>query len=284
MSSCTRPLHAWQSPSGKVFFTPYKDSTPIDLPCGQCIACRLARSRDWATRCVHEAKLHEESSFLTLTYDDAHLPANGSLVPEHLTNFFKRLRKHYDGRKIRYFACGEYGDKSQRPHYHCILFGCSFPNRKPVSTGKFPLYNDDSLSRIWGFGHAVIGDVTFESAAYCARYVCKKITGSGAADHYGARVPEFSRASNRPGIGADYFHKYYEDIATYGRVYSRGGHFTKPPRYYDKLASGYDVEHLEAVKAKRVEDAVYVDPWRQQQLDEFNLLQLKNKLRKYEDG
>lgn len=203
--ACTKPLNCFKSAtSGKVYFTPAIGLIPFQVPCGQCIGCRLERSRDWAVRCVHEAKLYKENCFITLTYDNQHLPANGSLVRRDLTNFFKRLRKQYD-HKIRYFACGEYGDKGQRPHYHAILFNHHFSDRRVFSAGKFPLYISDQLASLWQFGHSIIGEMSFESAAYTARYCVKKITGKDAREHYGERLPEFSAMSRRPGIGHDFF-------------------------------------------------------------------------------
>lgn len=129
-------------------------------------------------RCVHEAQLHEENSFLTLTYDDEHLPENGSLHKPDLQKFFKRLRFH-TGKEIRYYACGEYGEKTLRAHYHVCLFGHNFSNdRQPFRRiGEHILYTSKTLTDIWGLGNTSIGDLTFESAAYTARYVMKKQTG-----------------------------------------------------------------------------------------------------------
>ena len=94
----------------------------VVLPCGQCYACRIAKSREWASRCVMESKLHKENCFITLTYNDEHLPSDLSLQKDDFTKFIKRLRKN-TGDKIRYYACGEYGDLYQRPHFHACLFG-----------------------------------------------------------------------------------------------------------------------------------------------------------------
>lgn len=121
--ACTRPLPCYKTPSGKIVFSPVQGAVPAQVPCGQCIGCRLAHSRDWATRCMHEAHMHESSSFITLTYSPEHLPENGSLVRKHFTDFLKRLRKALGSVKIRYFGCGEYGSKLERPHYHAIIVG-----------------------------------------------------------------------------------------------------------------------------------------------------------------
>jgi len=137
----------------------------MTVPCGRCIGCRLERSRQWALRCMHELEFHKCNSFVTLTYRDNDLPMGNmeaTLVPDDLMLFWKRLRKEY-GNGIRYFACGEYGERTRRPHYHACIFGVDFKDRKVFSTkGDFTLYTSDTLDSIWGYGHCIIGDVSFE--------------------------------------------------------------------------------------------------------------------------
>lgn len=223
---------------------------PIDVPCGQCIGCKLERSRQWALRIVHEKRLHAESAFLTLTYADANLPANGSLDLRHLQLFMKRLRKRRE-QGLRFFACGEYGELTGRPHYHILLMNASFPDMKFYKTsGQHNLSVSVECSKIWSFGDHFIGDVTFESAAYVARYCVKKISGPGAAAHYGGRVPEFVCMSRRPGIGAGWFEKYY------GEAYHRDSAIANArevrlPRYYDTKYEKLDGERLERLKRER---------------------------------
>lgn len=282
--ACTRPLPCYKTPSGKIVFSPVQGAVPAQVPCGQCIGCRLAHSRDWATRCMHEAHMHESSSFITLTYSPEHLPENGSLVRKHFTDFLKRLRKALGSVKIRYFGCGEYGSKLERPHYHAIIFGYDFPDKKLYKAGKFPLYNSELLSRCWIYGWSVVAAFSFESAAYVARYCVKKINGPAASEHYGDRIPEFSAMSLKPGIGYEFFIKYYDDIVNYDRCVGRGGRQIKPPRYYDKLLAGCDVDKLEMNKMKRQLSANIVDPWRLQDLDKFNLVKFQRMMRKLEDG
>lgn len=187
--ACTRPINGYRSPSGKFFTTPYPGSTFMQVPCGQCVNCRLNHSREWAIRCTHEAQMWDQNCFITLTYNDENLPEGGTLVRKHLTDFFKRLRKHFTGRTIRYFACGEYGSKLQRPHYHVILFNLDFEDKRLYKHGDFPLYNSDTLSRLWPMGFSVLAGFSFESAAYTARYCVKKITGQKAESHYNGRTP-----------------------------------------------------------------------------------------------
>lgn len=117
--------------------------------------------------------------FLTLTYSDANLPPGGNLVPDDLTKFLKRLRKTYspdeNGLTLRYFACGEYGSQTDRPHYHVLVLNQDLNDKRPIKSGsKYTLYESSVLSKLWPFGHHALGDVTFESAAYVARYCMKK--------------------------------------------------------------------------------------------------------------
>jgi len=188
---------------------------PVEVPCGRCIGCRLEYSRQWAVRCVHEASLYDENSFLTLTYSPENLPSNGSLVKRDLQLFFKRLRKSLPEKKIRYFACGEYGDRNGRPHYHVCLFNHNFRDRYLYTVRDgVALYRSESLERLWPAGFSTIGDVTFESAAYVARYTMKKFKGDEdeKKKHYEIcdsetgeihdLLPEFAIMSRRPGIGS----------------------------------------------------------------------------------
>lgn len=222
----------------------------MTVPCGQCIGCRIDRSRQWAIRCIHEASLHEQNCFLTLTYDNEHLPPGGSLYPQHMVLFFKRLRKKYG--KLRYFQCGEYGDRFARPHHHSIIFGFDFPDKKVFSRREgVTLYRSDSLDRLWGNGHCSIGAVTFQSAAYVARYIMKKVNGDQAEDYYRGRKPEYITMSRRPGIAADWFKKYSSDVYPKDFITHEGKRF-KPPRFYDKLFDNIDPEGLDNIKFLRI--------------------------------
>lgn len=174
-------------------------------PCGQCIACRLNRVRDWTIRLMHENRFHEHSVFLTLTYDEVHLPFDRSVHKEDVQNFMKRLRNHK--KDIRFFACGEYGEKYSRPHYHLIIFGLSMND--PLFKGK--VYDRKSkgyylLSPLWKNGNMYIGDVTYSSCRYVASYVNKKQFGKKGKDFYEKNKiePEFTLMSRRPGIGAEF--------------------------------------------------------------------------------
>lgn len=235
-------------------------------PCGQCIGCRLERSRQWAIRCVHEASLYDQNCTLTLTYDDEHLPENGSLHYRDAQLFFKRLRKKY-GRNIRFYLGGEYGETTKRPHYHIALFNFDFADKQYFSKTAqgHKLYTSEELNKLWGKGpNNTIGALTFESAAYIARYIMKKQTGQFAAEHYtrltedGELIqlkPEFNNMSRRPGIGSRWLEKFQTDVYPHGAVVHNGAE-GPPPRYYDKWFKKQEPEKYEEMKKKRMRNAV----------------------------
>jgi hypothetical protein len=185
--NCISPITGWRSKrlnaNGNRPITFNRSEGFVDMevtvPCGRCIGCRIQHAASWALRCTHEAQMHKDNCFITLTYNDEHYPADHSIHKEELQKFFKRLRKA-TGKKFRYFACGEYGDERGRPHYHAILFGLDFDDKKKfhrlgnyghiVHTSKF-------LEKVWGNGYCYIGSVTYESASYVARYIQKKRKG-----------------------------------------------------------------------------------------------------------
>lgn len=216
-------------------------------------------------RCVHEASLYESNCFLTLTYSPENLPRDGSLNKKHFTDFMKRLRFKYSGHRIRYFHCGEYGDTTGRPHYHACLFNFDFPDRKAFKrANSVRLDTSDTLERLWGHGFCTVGDVSFESAAYVARYIMKKVTGNAAEDHY-TRIneetgeitvlqPEYTTMSRRPGIGKEWFDAYQADVFPDDFVIMRGKKM-KPPRFYDSIYEILDPEHYKQLKEERIRQA-----------------------------
>lgn len=251
----------------------------IVLPCGQCMACRLNKSRDWATRCVLEAKTHAENCFITLTYDEEHLPSDGSLQKADFTNFIKRLRKN-TGDKIRYFACGEYGSLYHRPHFHACLFGWRPSDLVLYSCRSgCNLYLSETVSKAWqGRGYVTVGDVTFESAAYVARYVTKKINGSLAEEHYQGRQPEYTVMSRRPGIGAPFFEKYSEDIYGKDFIVIRDNIKCKPPAYFDRIYDNYYGDGaFEEIKDNRL--AKSFKKFSQSDVTEYSLNRIVNRAR-----
>jgi len=232
----------------------------VEVACGQCIGCRLDKSREWAIRCVHEAQMHEDNCFITLTYNNKNLPEDGSLDKTHFQKFMKRLRKN-NKHKIRFFQCGEYGDQLTRPHYHACLFGHNFKDQKFFSEkNENKLYTSKQLDDTWAKGFATIGHMTFQSAAYTARYLIKKITGEAAHAHYEnvntqtgeitQLVSEYTTMSRRPGIGKTWYEKYKDDL------YPRDecvidGRIMKPPRYYAKMYQQEEPENYEHIKENR---------------------------------
>lgn len=294
---CYSPLRAClvEGPQGRrLEFGSKASGKALSLPCGRCIGCRLERSRQWAVRIMHEAKMHEVSCFLTLTYDPEHLPKDGSLSVDECQRFLKRLRARIAPTRVRFFLCGEYGEVCElcgegrkvclcprpvfglgRPHYHAILFGYDFPDRVLVpGARKHPIFSSSLLSETWGNGFASIGSVSFDSAAYVANYATKKVTGEKAQDHYRGRRPEFLLMSRRPGIGRTFVERYVSDVYPSDTVVVKGV-VSRPPRYYQKVAlqlcwqSTADLLARREAEAERLEeyvlksgDRVFVAPGR----------------------
>lgn len=223
----------------------------IEVPCGRCIGCRLEHSRQWAVRCVHEASLWESNCFITLTFNDDNLASDGSLHKEDFVKFMKRLRKRF-GEGIRFFHCGEYGSKLGRPHHHAIIFNFDFPD-KVLWSARYGvrLYVSDELQRLWPFGFSTIGSVTFESCAYVARYIMKKIRGKDADAYYKGKVPEYLTMSRRPGIARGWLDKYMTDVYPHDYVVLRDGIKCRPPKYYDRIFESTNPDMLKDIKERR---------------------------------
>lgn len=243
--ACFRPWPAWQLETGEIVFKERgKVARELTLPCGRCVGCRASRARQWAIRCIHEASLHQQNAFVTLTYDEEH--ASPSLCYLDFQLFMKRFRRKFG--PVRFYMCGEYGERSYRAHYHALLFGW-YPT-DGVQCGK-DIVSSRELSSVWEKGFAAVGQVSYESAGYVARYVMKKQYDGQNGKRY-ERVdpstgeiykvePEFSKMSLKPGIGAGWFDKYWKDvyIARDGVVQAKG-RVSKAPRYYDRLLERID--------------------------------------------
>lgn len=281
---CYRPLHGHRAAGGRPSFTRSADAyvdLPITVSCGVCIGCRKTRSRDWQTRILHELQttrcsacsycqkgeqcIAPPASFLTLTYDDAHLPIDWSVSSRPIKLFMKSLRKT-TARKLRYFMVAEYGETTLRPHYHMALFGEDFASdrehHRTTDRGD-RLYTSDRLSGLWKRGHALIGDLNATSAAYIARYCTKKITGDAAAYHY-RRIdpltgevfetrPEFSTQSK--GIGKKWIEQWADEVYPRDEVVV-DGKLRRPPKYYDRQQPE---EVQRAMKKKRAQFAASQD-------------------------
>ena len=265
---CFKPLEAWRSSeitsNGKspVVFgrTGPHQYIPLKLACGACIGCRMDRSLSWAIRCLYEAQLQEANCFITLTYSDELLPWDGSLVKSHFQEFIRSLRKRFKI-KIRYYMCGEYGEKLSRPHYHACLFGIDFPDKEIwKQTEGILTYTSDILEKTWGRGFCTIGDLNFQTAAYTARYINKKITGEKAESHYTVTCPttgmlihlepEYNNMSLKPGIAKEWYEKYPGDVYPSDFLIYKGKK-VKVPRYFDKILEQENPHELEIIKQQR---------------------------------
>lgn len=236
----------------------------LQIPCLKCQQCRLHRSREWAVRCMLEAKKYEHNEVLTLTYDDKHLPmvdgvdtntGEKTKVPtlrkRDFQLFMKRLRKAFFDVKIRDFGCGEYGEKRGRPHYHIIVYNLFVPDKRPFGVNERGNEQETSeiIRKIWGKGIVSLMPVNFETCAYVARYIFKKQLGSGSSEFYNlsCQEPEFLLMSRRPGIGRDFYDANKEDIYKTDNFFVKtknGVEKVKPSRYFDKL---YDLDNPEAM-------------------------------------
>jgi len=271
--SCFHPIDVVRLEDGSVSFHPHiGQGDPFKIPCGQCMGCRIDRSKMWAVRCMHEASLYDKNCFVTLTYADEHLPPAGALVYEHYQKFMKRLRFAFKNQNIRFYMCGEYGEQNLRPHYHAILFNFDFPDKTlwKVNNGNY-IYRSEKLEELWPYGHSSVGTATEQSAAYVARYVTKKVfgqhgldpkTGEPYADRYLRADPvtgelvhvpkEFNRMSLKPGIAQAWFDKYYSDVYSIDAVQLRDGRRIKPPRYYDKKFDALEPYQFDAIRQDRI--------------------------------
>ena len=272
---CFHPITAYHKIGGGITWT-HRESNGIKLTvsCKQCTGCRQEYARQWAMRIKHEASLWLNNIFITLTYNDQNLPEHNQLVKKDFQDFMKRLRKKIDTDqkkeniltkinnptpKVRFFHCGEYGEKFGRPHYHAILFNHNFNDREPIP-GQKNLTTSDTLKTIWGKGHVSIGDVTFQSASYVAGYVQKKINGKQKEDHYRridkttgetwVLAQEYATMSRRPGIAGLWFAKHKKDVYPSDNIHINGKEM-RPPKYYDNLFQEQNPLQMEQIKENR---------------------------------
>lgn len=273
------PWYALSSPSRPPGCFRYSTQW-VSIPCSRCIGCRMEYSRQWANRCMLELQYHDSSYFVTLTYNEEHVPrsyygspdsgeANPSLTlsKRDFQLFMKRLRKAFPDDKIRFFMCGEYGPTTFRPHYHAILFGLHLNDLVPFSKSEqgFVYYTSESLQRCWSvrpgkdsatplanfdpIGHILVANVTWETCAYTARYITKKLTGPAASFYSDFNIePPFTLMSRKPGIARQYYDD-HPDLYEFEYINVKtetGGRKFRPPKYFDKL---YDIDYPEASAA-----------------------------------
>jgi len=263
--TCINPRIAYKKTNGQFTLKKIGDTAPIEksvlVPCGQCMSCRITYQRQWATRMVHESKMHDQTCFLTLTINDENRRPDHSLDQRHMQLFLKRLRKSLGSKKIVYYYASEYGENTQREHYHAIIFGYMPEDRKQVSRNKQgdPLYQSESLNALWKLGHVTIGNFNLTTAEYCAKYVTKMYIGADKENAYSwvnedgeviNREPPFQRASTRPALGFSFYDKYKSDMYPHDRVIIDG----KPreiPKAYDRRFRKEDPDSYKLIKRKR---------------------------------
>ena len=260
------------------------------IPCGQCMACRKQHAQNWAARCQNESTYWEYTYFITLTYNEEHLPVidkntgelyrgfrnpldyynhkkryeNSTLLISDMQKFLKRLRQHahrhglYEDEKrgCKVFYCGEYGSKTSRAHYHLLLYGFKIPDLKVWKRMKGIEYDrSKTIEDLWGLGNVIIGNLNFKTCSYVAKYVMKKYSGPDKIEVYkeAGRTPEFVQMSRRPGIGKKYWEEHRNDIYKYDSVMVGNGQTVKPPKYYDLNEDDKRLEE-EGVNVKKVRD------------------------------
>lgn len=194
------------------------------VPCGTCFACRMNKSKMWAIRVAHEWRCHDDSCFVTLTYNDDFLPDRNSLRKDDFQKWMKRIREYVKPQKLRYFACGEYGGKTGRPHYHAIIFNFREEDR--------PL-----LEKSWTSGFVTIDEVNLARCNYITGYVLKKQLGKKGKEFYEevGIEPEFVLMSRRPGIGMNFLEKFEEYFSKHAYIQEKGHKYPLPRYYEEKL-------------------------------------------------
>jgi len=258
--ACHHPLTGYRRASGKVKFThTILPDWPgaVTVSCGRCTGCRLDHARDWAVRIMHESQLYERSSFITLTYDDDLVP--DQLILDHWQNFAKKFRR--DIGPFRFFHCGEYGAKLGRPHLHAAIFGHDFSHDRvyhDTTANGDTLWKSKTLEHIWGKGFTPIGDLTFESAGYIARYTLKKKARDGtpgkAIHQHGDRKRPYTTMSRNPGLGKGWLDKYYTDVYPRDHVVTNGRQ-APPPKFYDGILEYTDPTLHAKLKQERTDKA-----------------------------
>lgn len=274
MTACVRPRtgirnHKGQIVKMKPIQHPFSPG-PVTVACGKCVTCRLEAAKQWAVRAVHEAQTHKHNCFITLTHNNESLPPDLSISVRTWQLFAKRLRKQIG--PFRFLACGEYGDRNLRPHYHALIFGWDPPDKEFWQKGKRDsdiYYTSKALEKAWSvngqqLGFCTVGKLNWETARYVARYVLKKTDGQkGHFENFRCdydtgecwEVPgPFAIMSRRPGLGSDWFQRYYKDVYPHDACVIEG-HKVRPPRFYDSLLERKDPSLMESVRDARAEAA-----------------------------
>lgn len=237
---CLYPKEFYVNDKARLLYTdtegkPVYMTKKVTVACGKCVECLQKRSEEWSFRIMDECSMWRDNCFVTLTYNDENLPQNGTLVKSDLQKFLKRLRRAVEPVKIRFFACGEYGSKGMRPHYHVIVFNWCPSDMKFFKTDKSgcELFRSATIEKLWTFGFSSVGKVTLQSAKYCSKYMQKLNTLRDGC------IPPYTVMSNRPGIG--YWKINCADLSD-DKLY-RDGKSIHLPRYYLKVLErqGHDL-------------------------------------------
>lgn len=265
---CENPRHVHRPANGgPISFSGIKRDgrayTPLQLPCGNCFMCQEEKARQQAVRIYHESLLHYESCFVTLSYANEHLPPHNGLRYEDLIKFKKRLRKLLwkTHQKLRYYAVGEYGDKSLRPHYHACIFGHAFTDDRIIlKTQPYLLWTSPLLQAIWGLGYVSVGALNFRTARYTASYITKKLRSKQqyvyTDETTGELIPlEQPRSFMSDNLGKGWWLKHHQYTIDHDFVVIDGRR-QKPPRAYDKWLTEINKEKIEEIKENRKEKSI----------------------------
>ena len=304
---CYNPLVAWKHEGKVVFNKPpswsdkIRTQKPYNLPCGKCIGCRFNYARSWALRCQLESLSHKDNCFITLTFNNEMLQKRNnpwSVDVRDFQLFMKKLRKKY-GSNIRFFHCGEYGERTYRPHYHALIFGHDFRIKtdknkvQKFGKGKYPLYISSDLTTLWGRGHCTVGELNFDTASYTARYITKKIKGDVSKIHINpdngviTEINEvYCTMSRNNGIGYEAYKKYKHNWYPNDFIVNGNGIKMKLPRYFDEIYKKEFPDQFDKIKQKRIENLEFIDQnpndekyKRLKTIEEAKILRLKDTLR-----
>lgn len=236
----------------------------ITLPCGLCFGCRMDNSRMWALRMMHEARYHEDNYFITLTYADDALPAGSDLDYRDLDLFWKKARHEFQtpARPFKYFACGEYGDRTLRPHYHFAGFDFKIDDLRPFKqTASGWYFLSERLREVWKHGHVIVAPLDWDCAAYISRYVTKKMHGATKRykDTFDPETGEVhaytvERAFQSKGLGLPWYEANKDEVWNLDGCLFKGQYLVKPPRYYYKRLQDEDPEKAALIRERRIAD------------------------------
>ncbi|AXH77964.1 MAG: replication initiator protein [Microviridae sp.] len=267
---CESPIRAYRPATGGplLFTAPDPNRSPqiyqaLDIPCGNCILCKEEHARQWAVRIAHEATLHEANSFLTLTYTNEQMPRHNSLDYSHLQKFWKRLRKQIG--ELAYYAVGEYGDNTLRPHYHACIFGHDFTEGSIiVAEEPHRLWENPWLNTAWGHGRVTIGQLNYKTARYTASYVTKKLKSTQQYVRMDDETGELIRVTQprafmSRNIGKEWWLRYGAHTTAHDFVVIDGAK-QKPPKAYDKWLGEVNPAKLEQIKENRKEKTQQLTP------------------------